>query len=167
MQTQWDLFVKKMFLAQGPSNNGQDDSIGEVDDFKDIDDHFPKEVESNVHELEWTLQRDMLFKRRLVNSNSIYKSLFQQTIEFAIVWMVVVLTPNIQTIVNPPVNLHFYILLNNGMKFYLSHRFIKLFTSKLLYSSITLSVIFFQYFTRQTGSMNSVEKPKKRQFAIE
>lgn len=75
MQTQWDVFVKKMLLAQGP-NNGQDDSIGEIDDFKDIDEHFPEEIESNVYELEWTVQRDMLIKRRLVNSNSIYKSLF-------------------------------------------------------------------------------------------
>lgn len=66
MQTQWEVFVKKMLLTQG-QNSGQAESIDETDDFDDFDEHFPISVASHVEELEWNIQKNLPFKRRLVN----------------------------------------------------------------------------------------------------
>lgn len=67
MQTQWEDFVKKMTLAQGRNSNQAESSYDEADDFSDLDEIFPIKVESRVGDLEWNIQKDVIFKRRLVN----------------------------------------------------------------------------------------------------
>ncbi len=69
MQTQWDVFVKKMLLMQGQVHNGHDESHNDDDDFHDLDDKFPITHVPYVEELEWSLQKDLVLKRRLVNIN--------------------------------------------------------------------------------------------------
>lgn len=71
MQTQWDIFVKKMLLTQGQSNDQAESAIDETDDYDDLDENFPIKVPSNIENLEWNIQKDLQFKLRLVNNNSI------------------------------------------------------------------------------------------------
>ncbi len=65
MQTQFDLFTKKMTLLQGQSNDGRDDQ-DEYESFEDLDENFPIDYEPHVTELEWNIQKDLTMKRRLV-----------------------------------------------------------------------------------------------------
>lgn len=52
-------------LAQG-QNDGQAESINESEDFEDLDELFPIKNEPEVEELEWNVQRELTFKRRMV-----------------------------------------------------------------------------------------------------
>lgn len=71
MQTQWEVFAKKIMLAQG-QRDGQAECMDDSDDFENLDENFPLKVEPNVEELEWSIQKELTFKRRMVN-NLIYK----------------------------------------------------------------------------------------------
>lgn len=65
MQTQWDVFVKKIMLTQG-QNNERAEPTDEIDDYDDFDENFPIEVDGHVEDLEWNIQKNFPFKRRLV-----------------------------------------------------------------------------------------------------
>ncbi len=68
MLTQWDTFTKKMILVQG-QNDGEAEPIDESDDFADLDDRFPLTHVPQVEELDWDVQSDLAYKRRMVNLN--------------------------------------------------------------------------------------------------
>lgn len=70
MQTQWEIFVKKMMLTQG-QNNGSGESFNDDgnDDFDDLDTNFPVKLQPNVDQLDWCIDKDMAFKRKLVKPN--------------------------------------------------------------------------------------------------
>lgn len=66
-QTQWEDFVKKVIVIQGSNNNHDDSTQDETDDLVELDEKFPITIESQVGDLEWSLQQDVMFKHRLVN----------------------------------------------------------------------------------------------------
>lgn len=72
MQSQWEMFTKKMILAQG-QNDGEAEAIDESDDFEDLDAEFPITYEPHVEELDWNVQKDLAHKRRMVNTNLIFR----------------------------------------------------------------------------------------------
>ncbi len=69
MQTQFDLFTKKMTLTQGQSNDGRDDQ-DYYESFEDLDENFYIDYEPHVTELEWKIQQDLIMKHRLVIMHS-------------------------------------------------------------------------------------------------
>lgn len=68
MQSQWETFTKKIMLMQG-QNDGEAEPIDEYDDFEDLDAAFPINYVPKVEDLDWVVQSDLDFKRRMVNLN--------------------------------------------------------------------------------------------------
>lgn len=71
MQTQWDVFVKKMMLMQGQKNE-RAEATDDSDDYDDLDENFPINVLSHVEDLEWSIQKNLELKRRMVIHHSIF-----------------------------------------------------------------------------------------------
>lgn len=69
MQTQWEVFVNKMLLMQGQDHGEAEslDAIDKIDDYEEFDKNFPLTTAEYVEELDWTIQTNLPFRRRLVN----------------------------------------------------------------------------------------------------
>lgn len=66
MQTQWEVFAKKMTLTQGQARYDGRDDEDDTDSFEDFDEYFAIDYEPHVAQLEWNIQKDLTMKRRLV-----------------------------------------------------------------------------------------------------
>lgn len=69
MQTEWELFTKKVLLAQGQFSKNEDESVNEAD-FEELDSNFPIKSPLRVGELELNVRQDMVYKQKLVNASA-------------------------------------------------------------------------------------------------
>lgn len=69
IETKLDNFVKVVSKNQRQSRNDYEepDLTEEIDDFEDLDEDFPIKIEADVMDLNWNIQGDLGFKRRMVN----------------------------------------------------------------------------------------------------